>query len=150
MPKRYPEEWLKYGYTQIEWESFHKSKKWRIRYPGKQGIATKSWVSRNLEYRKTWMRTYQLKKLYGVTDENYQTLLKQQDHKCAICGVKEPAGKWKVFHIDHDHNTNLIRGLLCNNCNRGIGYLGDSSVRLRLAADYLDNHKIKTKKDNSK
>ena len=71
-------------------------------------------------------------------------MLAQQEYKCAICNTDKPTGKWKVFAVDHCHETGEVRGLLCNECNRGMGLLRDNAELLRKAADYLDRHKIKS------
>ena len=62
-------------------------------------------------------------------------MLDKQDGCCAICGEPEPP--YERLHIDHDHRTGVIRGLLCNNCNRGIGHLKESIPSLRAAIRYL-------------
>ena len=68
---------------------------------------------------------------YGITQEFYNTLMVSQRHVCAIC---ENSAK---LVIDHDHITGKVRGLLCNSCNTGIGFLGDSPKRLKKAITYL-------------
>lgn len=73
-------------------------------------------------------------KKMGMTPKDYYDALKQQLGICAICSIRMLAP-----HIDHDHTTGKFRGLLCNNCNRGIGLLGDSKRVLRSAIDYLRN-----------
>ena len=60
-----------------------------------------------------------IKSRFGITVEQYYEMLKEQDGKCAICGINY--GKRK-FCIDHCHKTNKVRGLLCNGCNVGIGF----------------------------
>lgn len=60
-----------------------------------------------------------------------------QDYKCAICGIHEE-NVTKSLAIDHDHTTGLVRGYLCNNCNRGIGLLKDDPNVLRNAIEYLE------------
>lgn len=80
---------------------------------------------------------------YGITTEDYEALLEQQEHCCKICGRTESNGK--QLSIDHDHACcpgrkscgKCIRGLLCNRCNMGIGYLGEDLDRLRAAIGYL-------------
>lgn len=82
-------------------------------------------------------------KAYGLTPEEYERLLLAQNGVCAICRQPEKYklyGKLKRLAVDHDHATNRVRGLLCHNCNIGIGNLGDSASRLRSAADYLERH----------
>ena len=73
---------------------------------------------------------------YGITEIEYEVLEAQQNYLCAICG-KDNDGK--PLHIDHDHQTNLVRGLLCLKCNRGIGLLGDSPDNCQKAYVYLTN-----------
>jgi hypothetical protein len=67
----------------------------------------------------------------GITLQEYQKLLNDQNNSCAICG------RQVKLTVDHDHQTLAIRGLLCSNCNRGIGYLQDSIEILEKAAIYL-------------
>ncbi len=81
-------------------------------------------------------RKYNLKKCYGITLEDYERLLAAQGGVCAICGAPSPGPKETNFHVDHDHVTGRLRGLLCECCNIGIGYF-DSPDHLGKAADYL-------------
>jgi hypothetical protein len=81
-------------------------------------------------------RKGQLKRLYGLTLDEYQDMLAKQNGKCAICAVHEDSVTRK-FSVDHDHKTGKIRGLLCNNCNTGIGNLRDSIELLEQAIRYL-------------
>jgi hypothetical protein len=77
----------------------------------------------------------------GCTPEQYQALLEKQDGRCAICGVAEGHrschGTKCRLAIDHDHRTGATRGLLCNNCNRGLGRFKDSIAILESALRYL-------------
>lgn len=77
--------------------------------------------------------------LYGMTLGDYKALLEAQGGKCAICGTTNP-GKGTRLHVDHDHTSGRVRGLLCNNCNRGIGLLQDSAEVLEHALEYLKKH----------
>ena len=74
-------------------------------------------------------------KAYGLTPEEYRTLLERQGGACAICGDDAPR---RTFHLDHDHETGRVRGILCNSCNRGIGLLKDDVAVLRSAVAYLE------------
>lgn len=85
-------------------------------------------------------RRYQLRYKYGMTMADYDDLLAAQSGRCAICGTNEPGGKGE-FHVDHDHDSGGVRGLLCHYCNVGIGTLGDDPARLRAAAEYLERAK---------
>ena len=83
---------------------------------------------------------YNIKKRYGISSVEYQQMLKVQNYSCAICKTKNPGnsnGVHTKFSVDHDHNTGAVRGLLCNNCNRGIGLLQDSPNILLQAHVYL-------------
>jgi len=76
---------------------------------------------------------------YGITLDQYEALLAKQNGICAICGTDKPGNRPSAtrFHIDHCHSTGEIRGLLCGNCNAGIGRFADSPIRLEAAARYL-------------
>ena len=74
--------------------------------------------------------------------ENYPYMLLQQDNRCLICNITEEAYGRK-FCIDHDHKTGLVRGLLCNNCNSGIGFLRDDTNILLSAIKYLKSNQAK-------
>jgi len=80
-----------------------------------------------------YMRQY----LYGITKDEYEAMLAGQDGRCAICRVDTPGGKGG-WHVDHDHDTKVIRGLLCHHCNIGVGQFKDDPEILRAAADYLE------------
>jgi len=77
----------------------------------------------------------------GSSVEEYQILLAKQNGQCAICGVREGhrscRGRECRLALDHDHHTGATRGLLCNNCNRGLGRFKDSVTLLEAAVRYL-------------
>lgn len=80
---------------------------------------------------------------FGITPEQYQEMLDAQVGVCAICErperVVDPRnGRIKALAVDHDHGTGAVRGLLCQNCNKGIGNLGDNVDTLIAAAAYLE------------
>lgn len=77
-----------------------------------------------------------LEQNYGVTEDFYKHLLDLQENVCAICGGVSTDGK--SLHVDHDHATGLVRGLLCNLCNMGLGKFKDDPKRLAEAIKYLD------------
>lgn len=82
-------------------------------------------------------RQRHLKRLYGITEEQYNELLERQDQRCAICLRHHSEFKTRLA-VDHNHKTGEIRGALCNYCNhRIIGRHTDSSLLLRMAS-YLD------------
>lgn len=91
------------------------------------------------EYRRFW----QTKKKYGIDSMDFDTLWVVFKGKCCICGndLKLPKSQrgqpLDVVAIDHDHKTGNIRGLLCNGCNKGIGYFHDDPILLEKARRYL-------------
>ncbi|MGE3341482.1 MAG: endonuclease VII domain-containing protein [Candidatus Altimarinota bacterium] len=93
--------------------------------------------TKKYERLKSELRRY---RRYNLTEDDYKDLLVTQDFRCAICGVdpnNPDSGLQRGFHIDHDHVTGKVRGLLCGRCNVGIGLLGDSEENLEAAIKYL-------------
>ena len=82
------------------------------------------------------IRKTNLKYLYKLTPSEYERMLKRQNNKCAICESIFP-GKKGSFHVDHNHVTKKVRGLLCHKCNVGIGCLRDNIAILKQAISYL-------------
>ena len=84
-----------------------------------------------------------LKRRFGLDINEYEIILKKQNHACAICKKSESAlgtktdGSAKRLSVDHCHNTKLIRGLLCQRCNSGIGMFFDNPEHLQSAIQYL-------------
>jgi len=75
---------------------------------------------------------------YGITEDEYDGMLAQQQGGCAICGRPDPGRHLQTFFsIDHCHTSGAVRGLLCHPCNLGIGYLQDNPEIMRAAADYV-------------
>lgn len=81
-------------------------------------------------------RRWYLKATFGITVEDYERMAEEQGGTCAICDGP-PGGRHGRLHVDHCHETGRVRGLLCDACNRGMGYLGDSAAHLTRAAQYL-------------
>lgn len=81
-----------------------------------------------------WLR---IKKIYGITKEHFDEILKKQNNQCSICSIHLTE---KNTHIDHCHNSNRVRSLLCSRCNQAIGLLDESIERLSSAIQYLKDH----------
>lgn len=77
-----------------------------------------------------------LRRKYGIDESIYRKMLKDQGGKCAVCRRPPKAGK--NLHVDHDHVSGRIRGLLDFRCNRGLVGRHRDGTLLRAAADYLD------------
>ena len=78
-------------------------------------------------------RRYQLKTKYGITQEQYLEMYKNQSGNCSICGKEK-----ELLNIDHDHNSGKVRSLLCTYCNIVVGNLERVDVRLYL--DYIEEY----------
>lgn len=83
-------------------------------------------------------QNYHRKSKYKLSPSDYESMLARQNNQCAICQTDNPGGGWSTFAVDHCHQTNKIRGLLCISCNNGLGRFKDNSIFLRAAADYLE------------
>lgn len=86
-------------------------------------------------YKKLKNREKHLKTLYGISLADYMRLVATQNGRCALCGSIT-----KELVVDHDHDTDKVRGLLCNGCNSMIGFANDNVQLLHLAIDYLVKH----------
>lgn len=82
-------------------------------------------------------RRAQFKRKYGITLDDYDAIFEAQGGRCAVCSRGPGEDGRRYLAVDHDHYTNDVRGLLCNDCNRGIGFLGDTVERLAAAHAYL-------------
>jgi len=88
-----------------------------------------------------------LKRIYGITVEQYDDLLEKQNGRCAICRSNNSFGKNYVhkknrsrFAVDHCHSTGRVRGLLCTRCNRALGLIGDDIESALRMVDYLKRY----------
>lgn len=89
-------------------------------------------------------RNAYLLRTYGITASDYDRMLAEQGGGCALCGVKPEeltAGRFRTYlHVDHDHDTNAVRGLLCPDHNLLLGRFGDSVEMFRAVVAYLEAH----------
>ena len=83
-------------------------------------------------------RRRSLKATYGITLEQYDSMLVHQNSVCAICRNKNSSGK--PLSVDHCHTNQTIRGLLCEHCNHGIGKFFDNTEVLQKAVEYLKKY----------
>jgi len=81
-------------------------------------------------------RNSDLKKNFGISIDEYERMEEAQGHACAIC-LQPPTGRYTNLAVDHCHTTGKIRGLLCADCNRGIGLLKDDKDILQRAVKYV-------------
>ena len=112
------------------------SKDYRLKHPLHEKERHKIYRIKNRELVKIGNRRYNLKKLFNIDIKQYNDLLKKQNNRCAICGVHQSKLN-KQFAVDHEHSTGKVRGLLCIQCNLGIGNFKDSTIILKKAISYL-------------
>jgi len=96
------------------------------------------WKKKTYRGRKQYNWKLKLKVAYGITESDYYSMFNAQGRACAICRISpdRPAG----LHVDHDHATGRVRGLLCNSCNTAIGLLRDDVGRMKSAIQYIERN----------
>ena len=82
-----------------------------------------------------YQREWRMKRRYGITPEQYDALVIGQNGRCAVCGKPEDAAR--RLCIDHCHETGVVRGLLCDSCNRGLAQFKDKPEIMQAGIDYL-------------
>ena len=103
---------------------------------GRRPICKPCWNSARVRYESPEQkRKWYIKWAYRITPKQYDDILATQDGVCAIC-CKLPKDR---LHIDHDHTTGQVRGLLCQPCNLALGHLHDSVYNLQSAISYLND-----------
>lgn len=92
----------------------------------------------NPNYRRKKKNNY-VKHRFGITVEQYEEMLKEQNYKCGICRIDLPKHGY-FTHLDHCHSSGKIRKFLCSNCNRGLGHFMENKEFLMAAIEYIDAH----------
>jgi len=111
------------------------SRRYKQRHPGKYLLDGRAAAKKARTEHPERFRRYSRLKLYGLTHGQLLELLAAQHGVCAICSEQMTEA---TLHVDHDHNTGAVRGLLCPKCNAALGFLSDSPARLRAALVYLE------------
>ena len=122
----------------------HKKHKDGLRYRCKECEAIDRLEKRKINLETNYLglrlkeRSSNLKRIFGLSIEEYDKKARIQNNVCAICSKVCKTGK--RLAVDHDHLTGKIRELLCGNCNGGLGKFQDSPQLLEKAAEYLRKH----------
>ena len=106
-----------------------------------RSIISNKWKSNNSKKQGIKRANAHMERRYGITIEEYDIMFIRQDGKCDICGSSGFAKGKSRMNIDHCHTTGKVRGLLCNNCNSGIGKLKESESIMLNAIEYIKKHK---------
>ena len=100
--------------------------------------------TQNREHKREYLKSHpdriastKLKAAYGITLDDYKALSEKQNHLCAICGSPTADTRSKRLHVDHCHISKKVRGLLCGNCNNGLGRFKHDVAVLEQAVRYL-------------
>jgi NMD protein affecting ribosome stability and mRNA decay len=113
--------------------------------PGLQPRCKTCAAEETREWRKTksteFLKDSYYKRTYGISLEEFNLMWDNQKGRCKICEVtlQTRSHSPDSVVVDHCHTTGKVRGLLCNECNRGLGYYHDNPIALRKAAEYLEN-----------
>lgn len=119
--------------SSMRWAKAHPEnvRKNNSRYQKSEKAQSRMKTPESKRRQKKWMIKYQ----YGLTSEDFERLEAAYSGKCPICGRTD-----RELCVDHDHNTGVVRGMLCRTCNAGLGCLGDSVEGLIKALSYLQSH----------
>jgi hypothetical protein len=146
-----------------------KARKWRAMHPEEHRRSVIDWQKKNpdkkrdsqrrvrakniekyREYNARWhrenrannpmrVRAMHLKSLYGITLEQYDEMLAKQEGHCAACPQTPEKEHHKVLHVDHNHVTGAVRGLLCGRCNTALGLMRENPTGLTSYLQALAN-----------
>lgn len=106
-------------------------KQWQQANPDRVNTAHRARRAANPERQ----RDGHLRRTFGLSLDEYERILRDQSGRCKICGRAPRKGT--SLHVDHDHETGEVRGLLCFRCNGGLGQFAEDPERLLVAAEYL-------------
>jgi len=121
----------------------HLTDRWK-----RPNFETEEELQEDIKKRKNASRIkYVYKKQYGLTEQDYEDMLKEQNYSCAICGVHQDTLDVRM-NVDHDHSCcpgrytcgNCIRGLLCRACNTALGGFRDNENILKSALQYITSY----------
>ena len=123
----------------VQMTASQRAKIWRLENPDRY----KDWSRKHYQINKEKIkeRTFwnKVKRFYGLTKEQYEQMIVDQNNQCAICSLDFSNLKRKP-DVDHCHKTGKVRALLCWNCNGGLGQYNDDPTLFRKAAEYLEKH----------
>ena len=113
-------------------------RRYATRYPERLRAINRESARKRRAFVPETIRSHKYFGNYGIRLEDYERLFREQGGVCAICGGPPGNAKSPHFHVDHDHETGQVRGLLCHSCNTGIGSLKDNPDLLRKAVEYIE------------
>lgn len=120
-----------------------KGKQWQLENPERTKELSRNYYLRNKDSHNKRSSENRLIRTLGITQEEYDDIMKEHDGRCDICHTTEPGGPHKKFNLDHDHSTGKLRGILCRRCNTSLGQFEDSVTLMKKAISYLEYHETK-------
>lgn len=123
---------------------YGKKKPRKIQHPSPASIATRFQTGSTGNKSPRWKGGRYAK--YGISVERYAEILVAQNNACAVCkntlaDLSRTGRRKPSFHLDHDHKTDAVRGLLCFRCNYGLGWFSDNVERFQQLAEYITSAK---------
>lgn len=119
------------------------TKKYQKADPRKLDKKNKDWYTRNASK----IRDRRYKKVYGISEQQYNEMLVKQNYCCKLCGAHKDNFSY-ALNVDHCHKTGKIRGLLCGPCNTAIGRFGDDVAGVERVLKYLKGELNEQTPDN--
>lgn len=121
-------------------------REWRKNNPEQMKATRKAWRDKNKEH----LKNEALIRTFGISLKDYKEMQLAQGNVCLLCKKPETlvdnrTNNTKQLSVDHCHDTGTVRGLLCNNCNVGLGHFKDNIKTLELAISYLKQTKKQEK-----
>jgi transketolase len=126
-----------------KWKEIDRRSKLKLRQNPEKNLQKLTYQQQYREENRKALSDKERQRRFGITPEGYSDLFKSQNGTCAICKQPETAtrlGKVKALAVDHCHRSGVVRGLLCADCNTGIGKLKENKNILLSAIRYLDKH----------
>lgn len=123
-----------------EQQKLYRRKYWQEHPAEKKVILARYRMTHSTEYKNRIYFKHSLKKKYGMTEADWANMFLHQGGKCAICGDWLDLafhGHDSKIHIDHNHTTGKVRGMLCSACNHAVGFLRDNPKLALKVANYL-------------
>lgn len=111
------------------------NKAWYAAHPGYKKAYRAKMKAADPEKFKQYHKNHMLKNKYGISLSEFGAMIQSQGGGCASCGGASTSKKG--FHVDHDHKTGAIRGILCSGCNTALGLLKEDIDRMQKLIDYV-------------
>lgn len=111
-----------------------RARRWREQNPEKAKATHDAWIARNRERAAKSHKFRQLRHRYGLSQDQYESLMRESGGKCQLCGSDQR------LCVDHCHKSSVVRGILCLRCNTAIERIEEIPGFSRLAAEYLEKH----------